>query len=97
MKRMRGSKWCAEDYDDEPRSHGNFGLDPFQRMCVDEARRRHARERMESAFMLAEAILRLEGKHLSEFALSVKERVLSEEIGLDQGIEELKIYYAIRE
>jgi hypothetical protein len=22
--------WHAEDYDDEPRSHGNFGLDPQQ-------------------------------------------------------------------
>jgi hypothetical protein len=25
--------WRSEDYDDEPRSNGNFGLDPFQQEC----------------------------------------------------------------
>ena len=25
--------WRSDDYDDEPRSNGNFGLDPFQQEC----------------------------------------------------------------
>jgi hypothetical protein len=29
--------WRAEDHDDEPRSHGNFGLDPCMQMMIAEA------------------------------------------------------------
>ncbi len=39
--------WQAEDYDDEPRSHGNFGLDPCMQMMEAEAEARQ-RKRMEA-------------------------------------------------
>jgi hypothetical protein len=32
--------WNAEYYDDEPRSHGNFGLDPCMQMMEAEAEAR---------------------------------------------------------
>lgn len=36
--------WHAEDYDDEPRSHGNFGLDPCIQMMEAEAEDRKRAE-----------------------------------------------------
>lgn len=36
--------WHAEDYDDEPRSHGNFGIDPCMRMMEAEAAARKRAE-----------------------------------------------------
>jgi hypothetical protein len=36
--------WHAEDYDDEPRSHGNFGLDPCMQMMIAETEARQRKE-----------------------------------------------------
>lgn len=36
--------WHAEDYDDEPRSQGNFGLDPCMQMMLAEAEARKGAE-----------------------------------------------------
>jgi hypothetical protein len=36
--------WHADDYDDEPRSHGNFGLDPCMQMMTAEAEARRRAE-----------------------------------------------------
>lgn len=36
--------WHAEDYDDEPRSHGNFGLDPCTQMMIAETEARQRKE-----------------------------------------------------
>jgi hypothetical protein len=44
MSQKDDGLWHAEDYDDEPRSHGNFGLDPLMQMMLAEA---EARKRAE--------------------------------------------------
>lgn len=44
MSQMDDGLWHAEDYDDEPRSQGNFGLDPCMQMMLAEA---EARKRAE--------------------------------------------------
>jgi hypothetical protein len=36
--------WHAEDYDDDPRSHGNIGLDPCMQMMLAEAEARQRKE-----------------------------------------------------
>lgn len=36
--------WHSDDYDDEPRSHGNFGLDPCMQMMEAEAEARQRKE-----------------------------------------------------
>lgn len=36
----RDELWDPADYDDEPRSHGNFGLDPQQQSAADAAKQR---------------------------------------------------------
>lgn len=38
-KRKDDDHWNPTDYDDEPRSNGNFGLDPQQQEAADRARR----------------------------------------------------------
>ncbi len=40
--------WRPEDYDDEPRSNGNFGLDPFQLVCKTAAEKRERESRAEA-------------------------------------------------
>jgi hypothetical protein len=40
--------WRSEDYDDEPRSNGNFGLDPFQQECKEAAAKRELESRAET-------------------------------------------------
>jgi hypothetical protein len=40
--------WRPEDYDDEPRSSGNFGLDPFQQKCKEAAEKRELESRAET-------------------------------------------------
>lgn len=44
MSQMDDGLWHAEDYDDEPRTHGNFGLDPCMQMMLAET---EARKRAE--------------------------------------------------
>lgn len=44
MSQKDDGLWHAEDYDDEPRSHGNFGLDPCMQTMLSEA---EARKRAE--------------------------------------------------
>jgi hypothetical protein len=40
--------WRPEDYDDEPRTNGNFGLDPFQQKCKEAAEKRELESRAET-------------------------------------------------
>jgi hypothetical protein len=40
--------WRPEDYDDEPRSSGNFGLDPFQQKCKEATEKRELESRAET-------------------------------------------------
>jgi hypothetical protein len=40
--------WRPEDYDDEPRTNGNFGLDPFQQKCKEAAEKRELQSRAEA-------------------------------------------------
>ncbi len=40
--------WRSEDYDDEPRSNGNFGLDLFQQECKEAAEKRERESRAEA-------------------------------------------------
>jgi hypothetical protein len=44
MSQRDDGLWHAEDYDDEPRSHGNLGLDPCMQMMLAET---EARKRAE--------------------------------------------------
>lgn len=44
MSKKDDRLWHAEVYDDEPRSHGNFGLDPCMQMMLAES---EARKRAE--------------------------------------------------
>ena len=39
MIQRKDDLWNPADYDDEPRSNGNFGLDPQQQEAADRARR----------------------------------------------------------
>ncbi|WP_353067731.1 hypothetical protein RBB77_23260 (plasmid) [Tunturibacter psychrotolerans] len=39
--------WQPKDYDDEPRTNGNFGLDPFQLECKAAAEKRERESRAE--------------------------------------------------
>jgi len=49
--------WCAEDYDDEPRSQRNFGLDPCMQMMIAEAETRQ-RKAWKRELCLAYAFMR---------------------------------------
>jgi hypothetical protein len=84
--------WRSEDYDDEPRSNGNFGLDPLQQECKlagEDARKPrfevpdyYARNMRE-----AEASSRLEGIDTSDNVLgnSLKAQILAGEISVDEA------------
>jgi hypothetical protein len=93
MPRHKDDLWRAEDYDDEPRSRGNFGHDPFRQMCVAEEEKRN-RVTLEEAFSKAEAKAQFEGLTPSEDYVATKKLVLSGVVTLDQAIMGLKARYA---
>ena len=87
MTKKDDGLWRAEDYDDEPRTHGNFGLDPQMAEALATQLHGITREESNKRRVAIQRVIRLnqsEGLEPTARLLALTDRYVSGEIDFEE-------------